>query len=347
MHRVVRVRDLSDLVASLPALLGFYPTDSLVTVVLTGPNHNHVEMTLRVDLSPAEQQHSVARQLLDLLQQQADAAVLLIVVGGDDETESAGETPPQRDLMRVVSDGLSRLALPVTHRLWTPTITAGVRWQCYDDPTCTGLVPAPNHTTIAAETVAAGRITYDSRSELARLLTPDDETTLARRARRIEQLLAAPPPADQLHPEEATSRALRQLLGAIDALRRGTFKPSDANIARLAVALTDHEARDACIMAPTNERATAAEQLWLILTKAVPAPYRAEPASLLATSAYLRGDGAFSTMALDVAQAADPDHRLSYLIRRAQNVGLPPGRMDALVAGATEAAARLLAVPTD
>ncbi|MEU7525967.1 DUF4192 domain-containing protein [Saccharothrix sp. NPDC042600] len=345
MHRVVRVKDLSDLVAAVPSLLGFYPTDSLIVVVLTGPDRNHVAMTLRLDLPPAGQRRSVVTQLLGFLRQHDDAAVLLLVVGGHDEPEPASESPPQRGLVRIVNEGMSRLALPVAHRLWASTIATGVRWQCYDDSSCSGILPAPDPTAIAAETVAAGRITYGSRSELASLLTPDDETTLALRAERIEQLLAAAPPADRSRPDEATSRALRQLFGAIDAMRRGTFKPSNANIARLAVALTGYEARDACVMAPTNERAAAAEQLWLTLTKAVPAPYRAEPASLLAMSAYLRGDGAFSAIALDAAQDADPDHRLSGLLRDALNVGLPASHLDALVAGFAQAAARLLSAP--
>ncbi|XVV02467.1 DUF4192 domain-containing protein [Actinosynnema sp. CA-248983] len=349
MHRVVRVGNLSDLIAAVPSLLGFYPTDSLVVVVLTGPDHNHVVMTLRLDLPSAEHRRSIAVQLLDILRQHDDAAVLLVVIGHrDEQPEPPSDPPPQRDLVQTVSDAMRRLALPVTHRLWTPAISAGVRWQCYDDPACTGVLPSPDQTTLGAESVAAGWVTYENRSELANLLTPDDERALARRATRIERLLAKQPADIELsHTDEVISRSLRQLLGAVDAMRRGTFTPSDANVARLAVALTDHVARDACVMAPTNERAAAAEQLWLTLTKAVPAPYRAEPASLLALSAYLRGNGAFSAIALDAAEAADPDHRLSGFLRQALNLGLPPSRLDELVAGAGDIAARLLALPTD
>ncbi|WP_268997528.1 DUF4192 family protein [Saccharothrix luteola] len=82
---------------------------------------------------------------------------------------------------------MGRIALPVAHRLWTPAISAGVRWQCYDDPTCTDVLPSPDQTTLGAASVTAGWVTYDNRSELADLLTPDDERALARRATRSRE----------------------------------------------------------------------------------------------------------------------------------------------------------------
>jgi hypothetical protein len=74
----------------------------------------------------------------------------------------------------------------------------------------------------------------------------------------------------------------------------------------------------------TGSGAVAAERLWLALVRATPAPERAEPAALLALTAYLRGDGALAGVALDAAQQACPHHSLSGLLRAALDGGLPP-----------------------
>ena len=57
---------------------------------------------------------------------------------------------------------------------------------------------------------------------------------------------------------------------------------------------------------------------------ALPPPERAEPASLLAVHAYLRGEGVLANMAIDVALDADPGHHLALLLRESIDRGMPP-----------------------
>jgi hypothetical protein len=68
-----------------------------------------------------------------------------------------------------------------------------------------------------------------------------------------------------------------------------------------------------------------------VLVRAIPAPERAEPASLLAVHAYLRGDGVVANMALEVALEANPCHHLALLLRESIDRGMPPGRFRAMV----------------
>ena len=91
----------------------------------------------------------------------------------------------------------------------------------------------------------------------------------------------------------------------------------------------------------TGAGAAAAERLWLALVRATPAPERAEPAALLALTAYLRGDGALAGVALDAALNACPHHSLSGLLRAALDGGLPPE----LLRGVAEDAAAALRRP--
>jgi hypothetical protein len=75
----------------------------------------------------------------------------------------------------------------------------------------------------------------------------------------------------------------------------------------------------------------AAEQLWAALAREMPDPEAAEPATLLAVSALLRGDGAMANVALDRAERAWPGHTFSGLVRRAADAGLRPSRVRKLL----------------
>jgi hypothetical protein len=102
---------------------------------------------------------------------------------------------------------------------------------------------------------------------------------------------------------------------------------SDEEVIRLARALSDHRIRDTCLDFDELPDVAAAERLWTALAKATPAPEGAEPACLLAFSAYARGDGVLAGIALTRAETADPGHRLSSLLRSALTLGLAPGKI--------------------
>jgi hypothetical protein len=106
----------------------------------------------------------------------------------------------------------------------------------------------------------------------------------------------------------------------------------DPTIVRLARALATAEIREACLAMPLTHRAAAAEHLWLLLTRAVPGQLRAHPASLLAVSVFLRGNGTLASMAVDVALAANPAHHLTNTLRHALDCGIPPSQFRAMLA---------------
>jgi hypothetical protein len=106
----------------------------------------------------------------------------------------------------------------------------------------------------------------------------------------------------------------------------------DPTIARLARALSIPDIREACLAFPLTPRAAQAERLWAALTRTTPAPFRANPACLLAISTYLRGEGTLASIALDLAEAADPTHHLTHTLREVVDLGLPPRRFRLMLA---------------
>jgi len=309
----IRLSDPSELIAAVPHLLGFHPRDSVVLLALHGKS---LGLTMRADLVAADHAPRLAEQLLAPIARQRPSGVALVVIGGDDDPD--GDLP-HRVLVNTLDDGLISVGLPVVHAAWTAETTHGARWRCYDDPLCAGTVADPAASPLAAATVAAGAVTFGSREELAGLLAADDPATLRLRAALLDAADAEHPMSAQVvNQRRATLRALHRAAAA------GDPELSDSLIAEVASALCDHRVRDACLPWCTGSGAAAAERLWLALVRATPAPERAEPAALLALTAYLRGDGALASVALEAALEACPHHSLSGLLRAALDGGLPP-----------------------
>ena len=309
----IRLSDPSELIAAVPHLLGFHPHDSVVLLALHGKS---LGLTLRADLVATDQAPQLAEQLLQPIARQQPTAVALVVIGGGDTTD--GDLP-HRALVTALDNVLVGAGLPVVHAAWTTETMRGAPWRCYDDPLCAGTVADPATSPLAAATVAAGVVTFSSREELVQLLSGDDPAALSRRAALLDAADAEHPMSDQV-----VDQRLRQLTELYRAAAVGDPELSDSIVAEVASALCDHRVRDGCLSWCTGSDALAAERLWLALVRATPAPERAEPAALLALTAYLRGDGALASVALEAALEACPHHSVSGLLRAALDGGLPP-----------------------
>jgi hypothetical protein len=323
----IRLSDPSELIAAVPHLLGFHPHDSVVVLTLHGKN---LGLTLRADLVPPDQAPQLVEQLLRPLTRAQPSATALVVIGDD---TNADVDVPHRALVAALAHELQRAGLPVMLAVWTTETKRGAQWRCYDDSSCSGAVADPATSPLAAATVAAGAVTFSSRQEMADLLATHEPEAMQRRAALLDA-------ADAEHPLSArlVKQRSAQLRRLHQAATTGEVVLTDSLIAEVASALCDHRVRDACLPWCCGPDAAAAERLWLALVRATPAPERAEPAALLALTAYLRGDGALAGVALDAAQQACPHHSLSVLLRAALDGGLPP---DLLRGVARDAAAAL------
>jgi Domain of unknown function (DUF4192) len=309
----IRLSDPSELIAAVPHLLGFHPQDSVVLMALHGKS---LGLTMRTDLVADDEAPRLAEQLLRPISRQRPTGVALVVIGGEDAPDI---DLPHRVLVNAIDDALTGAGLSVVHAAWTTETTSGAPWRCYHDPLCAGTVADPVISPLAAATVAAGAVTFGSRDELAQLLAAEDPAALQRRAALLEA-------ADAEHPMSArvVAQRLAQLTALHQAAEANGPELTDSIVAEVASALCDHRVRDACLPWCTGSGAVAAERLWLALVRATPAPERSEPAALLAFTAYLRGDGALASVALETALDACPHHSLSGLLRAALDGGLPP-----------------------
>ena len=331
----VRLQNPDELIAAVPHLLGFHPIDSLVLVTLRGPGPTRVGMTLRVDLPRPGEEAAAVRQLVQPAAQEHVRAAMVVVVGGPETT--APDPPTAHQLVAQLRAELSDAGVPILHAAWAATTAHRAPWRCYDDPDCHGELPDPRDTELAAASVAIGAVTFANRAEMAAQLALDDEDTLARRAALLDQTVDIPEQNDPI----AAYLTLRE---AVEEVRAGRVPRSDEQIVRLAAALAHNPVRDAALAWADGADADPAERLWRALTTATPLPERAEPATLLAFCAYLRGDGALAAVALELAEQAMPGHKLAGLLRLGLDRGLDPSRLSVLANNAARTAGTLLNV---
>jgi hypothetical protein len=311
-----------DLVAAIPPLLGFHPVDSIVVFGLRGPRATELTLVLRSELPPVTRARELAQCLLLPLVQHGAVGVALVVVGG--QGRSPDGNLPHRALLAACETAFVDHGLPVVHQLWTPDTDGGRRWRCYDETDCGGVVPDPDRTELATIATETGLTIYGRREDIAATLAPEPPEVLARRSTSLDEASTAAEPGTSTEPSRAVLGAVR---AAIESAVNAPPRLTDQDVVSLSRALADHRIRDVCLDFEALPDVAAAERLWAALARATPPPERAEPACLLAFSAYVRGDGVLAGIALDSAEQADPGHRLSGLLRGALSIGLPPDKL--------------------
>jgi hypothetical protein len=326
--RTVTLADAGALIAAIPSLLGFHPADSFLVVTI---RDNLVGLTVRVDLPPPELHAAVIGRVMRPVRQSHAEQVVVMVVCADRD-------PAHGDLMRRTVSAMDDAGVPALHALWTPAAIGGAPWHCSLHDHCEGEVPDPAGTECAAAMAMAGLVTFDSRDDLVRLLEPADADHMV----RLSRLLDVATQSD--HTLSAEHLAVVRA-----AVESGALPSSDEEFVRLALALSDHRVRDACLdfTFDATLRPTA-EKLWLELARCLPPPERAEAASLLAVSAYLRGDGALTNVALEQARRSQPGHILAGLLQGAIDYGVSPAQIhQSLTDAAVDAHIDLIAEPAD
>nr|WP_042181059.1 DUF4192 domain-containing protein [Kibdelosporangium sp. MJ126-NF4]CEL14779.1 hypothetical protein [Kibdelosporangium sp. MJ126-NF4]CTQ96592.1 hypothetical protein [Kibdelosporangium sp. MJ126-NF4] len=323
-HRsLVRLRDNGDLIAAVPYLLGFRPSESVVICVYAGATRTQITLCLRADIPPPGLYFSLAEQLkLPVLR--ANSCGVSVVIVGDGIVEPS-DPLPHKELVEAFSQVFGSSGVLVHHAYWVPSIEENVAWWCYSDKDCHGLVPNPDATELAATAACLGTVTYDSKAELRATLEPTDRSPLAARAERIEAALKQDQDPTQAH------NLIEDLVAKV---KDGTWALDEEYLVDLAVALRNVGVRDGCLRPEVTSIGRPVEEVWSELTRALPDPYRAEPACLLALTAFLRGDGVLAGVAVEAALDANPEHTFANLLRSSMDFGLPPDSVASAVAQA-------------
>jgi hypothetical protein len=307
------VKTPHDLLAAVPFLIGYHPTNSLVIISI---KDGALEMAMRVDfpINPPEG----AYQLLasHLKRDQADGALIVAYVP-DGRTD--GEA-----VLEETADAVVALDVPIRELM----IVENGRWRSLlcDDESCCPPEGNPieefESSRIAAEQVASGKLMpYPDSEGLTHSISP---TITAKDINWNAQVLGfrIDPEDNDLNSKQRDG-AESVLLLADFYIQDGFCKDFDL-IARVLGRLSDIQVRDFALGCHTAETSDSYWAMWRDLMRMAPPKFVAPVASLFAAIAYENGEGALAQRALDRAIEDQPDYSLSRLLRRVFSSGWPP-----------------------
>lgn len=303
--RPLRLRGPDDVLAAVPVLLGFEPTDSLVVLTFAarpGVRTPH----LRVDLPEAA---ALVRNRAEVAEELVDVLVEPCVRHGVDRVlvvHYTADADLAERLTTLLGPALAAAGIDVASVLRAD----GTHWQEVGSTAEPEAYRAADHT-IRAEAVLRGEVVHRSRAHLARTLDPVEGP-------RVDELLAAVR-RERRRARTRTGAAEAQWVaqtvpGLVDRAVGRAGLPHDT-VARLLLALEVGANRDAAWRELDRGSAQRHHELWARLTRESPAGLRAAPAALAALTAWLRGHGALAWCAVDVCLAEAPHHGLGCLVR--------------------------------
>jgi hypothetical protein len=319
-----------------------------VLVGLGGESGRRVGLTVRADIPAPEHDRMLAGVLSrSLATGRPDGALVLVVSEAADHVEGGGL--PHDGLVREMCRALTRRGI----RIADTALVRGGRWWSYDcpDPCCApgAGTPLPEGVSeLEVASVATGTVVHDAREDLIAAIAPPpghDAAAMAAACARVGVELSA----DLLEtgPEPSGLESWTAIMAALDRCRVGASLRTplpDEDVARIVWGLRDGAVRDLALELSLGradpELPAAAEQLWTECTRRAPAPLDAAPATLLAVSAWLRGDGAMANIALDRALASAPGYGLAGLLREALSACMTPSDLRALLTEAATPSAR-------
>jgi hypothetical protein len=323
-HQPLSAGSPAAVLAIVPYLLGFVPSNSLV-VIGAAPPRDHIQVTFRFDLpDPPDPAASaaIAQHMVSVLTRQQLATAIVIGYGpghlvsplADDLRKTAAEASlPLRDVLRVEQG-----------RYWS--------YLCQNPDCCPPQgtpFDAAAHPLGAAMARKGGEL-LSSRAALAASVAPVTDTTaeaMKRETARSERLAArlATESADaDERPLPLERRGLAAVQAAIARYRDGGSIELAGSFAWLALVLTSLRVRDDAWARMDPGHREAHQRMWTDLTRRAQTGYVAAPASLLAFVAWQGGNGALANVALDRALADDPGYSMALLLRQTIDAGAPP-----------------------
>jgi hypothetical protein len=300
------IRTAQDAIAAVPYLLGFHPARSLVVIGFAGRQRGMC--AVRLDLPAA----GAADRVAALLAGNGFARSLLLGYGPAAEVEeSAGP----------VRAALAAAGVPAAEAI---RVADGRWWSLTCDGDCCPAEGVPydiSTSVLAAQATYAGHAVLADRAELVRSVQPlegpartamREATARAERRRRTRR--------------GATGEDLAFTLSLLAGARTG-IAPTDDEVARLGLLLTDLRLRDEAWIRIDEDAPAADMAFWRDIVRRVEPAYAPAPASLLAFAAYSAGDGGLANVALERALDADPAYSMAVILREVINAGIPPSQL--------------------
>ena len=350
---ILSLRSPDAVIAAVPYLLGFMPSESLVIIWLSA---DQVRLTQRVDLPSDDLSVSLKEysEAVALTAQNVIADEVIICVFSDQFLGGSLPFAPLITTLMVVMHGVHIGvvdALLISSSAESGKTEWTQRWWSYlstDDLDSRAGQSLDKHTALMVQSRFAfeGVAVLPGRADLERVFAADLDKgvriakLIDEQNREIVKLAAgmngagtADTATTLAHWRDESIEAILNIVLAAD----GTGEVSDSDIARVIFCLSDVRVRDTLLwhLVQKDERVAALGVLTSAL-RAAPVGVVAPIATCTSICAWLTGDGARALVALERSQVDDPEYSLAQLVAEGLAAGLPPSTWAAAMAGVTE-----------
>ena len=307
-----------DLLAAIPFLIGYHPEKSLVLVSLKDES---VGMAMRVDFPTDLAAESYDLLASHMVRDEATAAFIVAYISDDIDAEP---------VMINISAALLRAGIEIKESL----TVSGNRYRsmmCTDSTCCPPEgteVPPLDSSRIAAEHVIAGHpMPFATVNDLVQSIAALPSSHESAWQDEVHQFWISSDAEEINDLQRDGATAVIDLAGEY---REGRGAEDRELVARVIGRMSDIQVRDFSLGSHTDETADFYWRMWRDLLVIAPRGFVAPIASLYASMAYERGEGALAHKALDRALADDDQYSLAHLLRRVFTAGWPPESFTAM-----------------
>ena len=297
----------NDLLAAVPFLIGYQPSDSIVLISLKDES---ITMAIRIDF-PDSISEREASALVEKFRGSDGALLLSYIPDACLDAES---------VIRPLIEALDFATVPLRESI----IIVGNRWRsliCGDSDCCPiegSLLPELSNSRIAVEEIAQGKLMpFKNLIEMAKSLDSEIDEVILEMMGRIE---AIDYENDPVPAQRDGANAILDFLHDFEVDRICRDKKL---VAKVLVRLKDLQVRDFALGSMTSESDLYFDA-WKWLLKKAPEGFIAAPATLFAVASYERGDGAMANLALEKAESDQPNYSMVNLLRQLFRSGKPP-----------------------
>lgn len=302
-----------DLLAAIPFLIGYHPSDSLVLVSI---KDDCVGMAMRIDYPIDQSEIAFDLCASHISADEADGA---LIVAYQPRERSDGD-----EVLAQTTAALSRAGIAIYESI---LIAEGsYRSLLCHDITCCPIegrpVPPHDSSRIAMESVVAGHpMPFASFAELGTSVRSNLLAQEEQWLERVQKSYVDPSDSDLNNLQRDGATAVIDL--ANDFITHGISTDQDL-IAHVLGRLSEIQVRDFALGSHDGESAVGYQSMWMHLLRSAPPGFVAPVACLAAAIAYEHGDGPLARAALDRAFADSPTYSLALLLKRVFSAGWPP-----------------------
>lgn len=297
----------SDLLAAVPFLIGYQPSDAIVLMAL---KNDSISMAIRIDFPdalPLPEANALARKFAE-----CDGALMVSYI-----PENCTDA---ESVIRPLSEVFAELDIPLRESI----IVVGERWRSLvcGDPDCCPIegspLPSLVDSRVAVEEISRGKpMPFNSLAEMSNSLGANLDEVILEMIGRITPIDYE---GDPLPAQREGANAVVDFLHDFEVDRICRDKRL---VALTLVRLKDLQVRDYALGVMNSESDLYFDAWRWLVTKA-PDGYIAAPATLLAVAAYERGDGAMANLALERASLDQPNYSMVKLLTQVFRSGKPP-----------------------